>query len=422
MSAEPAARVGDPFGHSSALSGALIGLAVGAAVGIAIVATGGLGAIAIGAAVGLTGGAGMIGQSIGATIMGPPTGAIAVGSPNVFTNARPQAAAVIATGPCAKESGAPVPEATGAATVLINGMPAGRVSETMACSAKILSGSSNVLIGGASVQVLPITPEVPAWLSATMNAMAIGGTLIATGGIAATYGIGTAVGSLVGGMVFGELGAHGGGWLADQMGMGATGRAIMTAGGGLLGGALGGGAGFRGGRAFDSRYVVEVNPNALGSNGGNIRIRPRESKPDWMKRRDEGRVFNQQQADRYPHNEVMINGPPGSKGYPRVDSYDPAKGEIISRKNTQLAEVQESTANGYLKELADKYPDGSTIADVPTQRAGSGHINDGLGGRTLEGRQILEVPVQTKPVPKSVLDKADELDILIRDINGKTYP
>lgn len=275
MSAEPAARVGDPFGHSSALSGALIGLAVGAAVGIAIVATGGLGAIAIGAAIGLTGGVGMIGQSIAATIMGPPTGAIAIGSPNVFTNARPQAAAVIATGPCAKESGTPVPEATGAATVLINGMPAGRVSETMVCSAKILSGSPNVLIGGASVQVLPITPEVPAWLSTTMQVMAIGGTLIATGGIAATYGVGTAVGSLVGGVVFGELGAHGGGWLADQMGIGATGRAIMTATGGLIGSMVGGGAGFKGGRSFDSRYVVST--EGLGSNFGNVRIMPRAS-------------------------------------------------------------------------------------------------------------------------------------------------
>lgn len=127
------------------------------------------------------------------------------------------------------------------------------VSETMACSANILSGASKVVIGGPSVQVLPITPEVPAWLSTTMQVMAIGGTLLATGGIAATYGIGTAVGSFVGGLAGGELGAHGGGWLADQMGMGATGRAIMTAGGGLIGGMAGGGPGFRGGRVPDVR-------------------------------------------------------------------------------------------------------------------------------------------------------------------------
>lgn len=273
MSSEPAARVGDPFAHSSALSGALMGLAIGAAIGVAIVATGGLGAIAIGGALAVTGGAGLIGQNIGSTIMGPPTGAIATGSPNVLTNARPQAMAVVAMGPCSKEYGVPTPEATGAQSVLVNTFPAGRVSEKMVCSAKIMSGSSDVMIGGPSVQVLPMNPEVPTWLSTTMQVMAIGGTLIATGGIAATYGVGTAVGTFMGGMVGGELGMHGGAYLADQMGFGETGTAIMTSAGGLLGGFLGGGAGFKGGRAFDSRYRITT--EGMGSNFGNVRIRPR---------------------------------------------------------------------------------------------------------------------------------------------------
>lgn len=50
-----AARVDDPIEHSSALEGLLAGLAIGAGVvliGIAIVGTGGLGAVALGAMVG----------------------------------------------------------------------------------------------------------------------------------------------------------------------------------------------------------------------------------------------------------------------------------------------------------------------------------------------------------------------------------
>ena len=299
MSGEPATRVTDQFAHSSALSGVLVGLAIGIAAGAFIVATGGLGAIAVGAAIGVAGGAGLAGQAIGSTIMGPPTGAITTGSPNVMTNNLPQAATVIGIGPCAKESGVPQAVATGAETVLINNMPAARKGEKMTCSAAIISGSPNVLIGGASVQVLPMEPEVPAALSNTLLAMTIGGTLIATGGIAAAYGVGAAAGSLAGGLLGGHFGGMGGQMLAESMGFGATGQAIGGVLGGFAGGMLGGGAGFRGGRAFDSRYAVTS--EGLGSNFGNIRITPRNPPPGqpgpWKGPTDYSKIPNPKNVD-----------------------------------------------------------------------------------------------------------------------------
>ena len=49
---------------------------------------------------------------------------------------------------------------------------------------------------------------------------------------------------------------------------------------------------------------------------------------------------------------------------------------------------------------------------------------DALGqvGTRLDGRLVLEVPVQTAPVPRAVLDFATEHEIVIRDIAGKVYP
>lgn len=130
--------------------------------------------------------------------MGPPTGAIIVGSPNVSINRRAASRVLIGVASCSKGCGAPQPEATGAATVFINGQPAGRVDEQFACSAKIVKGSENVFIGGPSVQALPMTPEVPAWLNASMQIMAIGGMVIAMGGVWATYGVGAALAGLGG--------------------------------------------------------------------------------------------------------------------------------------------------------------------------------------------------------------------------------
>jgi uncharacterized Zn-binding protein involved in type VI secretion len=247
MSAQPAARVGDKVAHTMALPGALTGLLIGAAIGVAIVATGGLGAIAIGAAIATTGGLGLAGEYIGESMPGPPTGAILEGSSTIFINGRAASRATLSTALC--REGPPQKEATGAATVYFDGMPAGRKDEKLTCSAKIIEGSADVFIGGPSEQTLPMDPEVPEWLSKTMTAMMWGGAALATGGIAAAYGVGAAVGSVVGGFGGGYLGGQGARWAADKLGFGETGQRVAEVLGGLGGGAIGGVLGFKGGAA-----------------------------------------------------------------------------------------------------------------------------------------------------------------------------
>ena len=143
-------------------------------------------------------------------------------------------------------------------------------------------------------------------------------------------------------------------------------------------------------------------------------------------------AFNKARAKFYPYNEVYLETPkkainlpegsPTKHQYVRLDSYNPHTGEIVSRKYTQLSEVSEETAIRYLKELSDKYAPGSVIADVPSNRTG---LNKGIfevnQGSDLKGKMILEVPVQKKSVPKSILKYAQDKNIQIRDINGNVY-
>ncbi len=95
-----------------------------------------------------------------------------------------------------------------------------------------------------------------------------------------------------------------------------------------------------------------------------------------------------------------------------LDSYAPTEA-IVSRKFTQLSEIRETTAIKYLRELAKKYAPGARIANVPS----SGE----LSGKFLSGQQFLEVPIQKVAIPRTVLDEATRLRILIRDITGKVY-
>ena len=142
-------------------------------------------------------------------------------------------------------------------------------------------------------------------------------------------------------------------------------------------------------------------------------------------------AVNKARAKFYPYNEVYLEAPkkainlpegsPTKHQYVRLDSYVPGK-EIVSRKYTQLSEVSEETAIRYLKELSGKYAPGSVIADVPSNRTG---LNKGIfevnQGSDLKGEMILEVPVQKKSVPKSILKYARVKKIQIRDINGNVY-
>jgi hypothetical protein len=121
------------------------------------------------------------------------------------------------------------------------------------------------------------------------------------------------------------------------------------------------------------------------------------SLPDWLKARFEaGEAFNKANRGRYQYNEVEVI----VKGQKyRVDSLNP--GEIVSRRLTQLSEVQEQTAVGYFNEFTRKYPAGAKITDSPFNPKV-------LRGQELRGELIFEVPVQTKPIPQAVLDAATQ--------------
>ncbi|MGE7767585.1 ribonuclease YeeF family protein [Peribacillus sp. NPDC096540] len=136
--------------------------------------------------------------------------------------------------------------------------------------------------------------------------------------------------------------------------------------------------------------------------------------PDWLKERWEaGNNFNKENRPRYPYNEVELEAKEvGGKKYV-VDSYAPNK-EIVSRKFTQLSEVQEKTAKSYLNEITKKYPSGSKISNGPFNP-------NALKGGRLKGELILEVPVQNKPIPQTILDEATKNRIIIKDNNGKVY-
>jgi hypothetical protein len=115
----------------------------------------------------------------------------------------------------------------------------------------------------------------------------------------------------------------------------------------------------------------------------------------------------------YPHKQVYIRKSKG-QGYWKLDYYDPLKGEIVSFKDTQLANIKVKSAIGYLNELVRKYQPGRMIADVPS-------TSRKLVGTQLKGTMFLEVPVQRKPIPQAVLDAATKRDIQIRDVEGRVY-
>ncbi len=91
----------------------------------------------------------------------------------------------------------------------------------------------------------------------------------------------------------------------------------------------------------------------------------------------------------YPYDEVTL------VGGKRVDSYRPPKdgnrGEIVSRKATDLGDIQLSTFEKYLDELKVKYAPGKAI-NAPK------YGND-LKGKVLEGDLYLEIPDSNLSLP-----------------------
>ena len=104
-----------------------------------------------------------------------------------------------------------------------------------------------------------------------------------------------------------------------------------------------------------------------------------------------GNKFNKKawKENWYRYNEVTLeNGK-------RLDSYTPpmngVEGMIVSRKATDLESIELSTFESYLKEMKNKYSKGIKIR--------SDKYPD-LDGKTLEGKQILEIPESNKNFDK----------------------
>jgi uncharacterized Zn-binding protein involved in type VI secretion len=309
MTMMPAARVGDDIAHSNAGTGMLLGILAGAAVGAvlvaATVATGGLALVAAaGAAASLVSAGGLSGMYIGEASMGPPCGKFVTGSPNVFVNGRPATFTAGSFAACSKESGTPLPLATGSSTVFINFGMAGRQTEKIGCSAQSVPVvSPNVFIGGESAQDprVAITPEVPAWAVTTLKVLGIAGAIAALPFAIATVGVAATIGGAVLGYVGAIGGAAGGRALGEALGMSEAGIRSLEVAGGFLGGMVGGAAGTKGTQAFNRNYQIKVDPNKLGMNGGNVSIVRRPS-ATWQKPTSAGAWRNAPNPDKWRAN------------------------------------------------------------------------------------------------------------------------
>jgi hypothetical protein len=146
----------------------------------------------------------------------------------------------------------------------------------------------------------------------------------------------------------------------------------------------------------------------------------RENKPlgELQEEAKEGKLFDTLQGQKYPKNQVPIRDKLGEIQW--LDSYDPVKNEIISRKSLagnrgQIAFTDEFTMIEHFQEFQLKYPNGKAIADVPSARKLE------LADQILSGKYVLEVPVQEYEIPERILHEAEVRGITIRDINGKIY-
>jgi len=165
-----AARLGDEITHGMGMVGLVAGALVGAVVGAAIVAAG-IATVGLAIAVIMAGciaGGGLSGAALARGIMraanlsGPTSGTLGQGSPNVTINGMPAMRAGVDYAPSC--SGLPLNHfpkpnvliAEGARKVTVNGKPMARTSMRMECGAKIKTGSSNVFVGGPTIQVVEI--------------------------------------------------------------------------------------------------------------------------------------------------------------------------------------------------------------------------------------------------------------------------
>ena len=120
------------------------------------------------------------------------------------------------------------------------------------------------------------------------------------------------------------------------------------------------------------------------------RLEWKESRDYWLNDSPmaRGNKFNDTAKNNewYQYDEVHLeNGK-------RLDSYDAVKGEIVSRKATDLESIELSTFESYLKEMKNKYSAGIKIR--------SDKYKNQLDGKVLKGRQILEIPESNKNFDK----------------------
>lgn len=120
------------------------------------------------------------------------------------------------------------------------------------------------------------------------------------------------------------------------------------------------------------------------------RLEWKESRDYWLydSPMARGNKFNDTAKENrwYKYDEVYLeNGK-------RLDSYDEIKGEIVSRKATDLENIELSTFESYLREMKNKYPEGMKIRSDKYKKE--------LDGKILKGKQILEIPESNKNFDK----------------------
>ena len=296
-----AARFSDPIGHSPTMNWLLKGLLIGAGIalaGVLIVGTGGLAAVAI------VGGLAAAGAGVGEVMSTMSfaakevTGRIILGSRNVFIKGLMAARAHVDTTACSKHPNPPKLIATGSGNVYINGMPAARNGDKTVCSAQITAGANNVFIGGGTQQTDTLEPEnlVPGWVHAALlvvgvaSAVILAGPVIAIGGLVGSVAGGLG-GNLFGGKLFGE---------------GSDGQKWSMLAGSFLGGALGAkGAP----KTWEFAKRVEVDPNVLGMNGGNLRLKPASGINGQLKTKDLDPHYRGEEIPGNPNSWTRGRGP-----------------------------------------------------------------------------------------------------------------
>ncbi|WP_281901266.1 DUF4157 domain-containing protein [Phytohabitans aurantiacus] len=139
-------------------------------------------------------------------------------------------------------------------------------------------------------------------------------------------------------------------------------------------------------------------------------LESREPVESWAERVMRGNDFNAAQRGVYAAEELRLaNGM-------IVDGYTPGQA-IVSRKETQLASIRPERVEEYVNEFLDKYGPGNLIADTPRNR----QLYGNLVGQRLQGPMVLEVPIQSAPIPQELGTWARRLGITIRDQAGTVY-